>query len=143
MSLHIFAAGSMSGLETLCLDGCAKVTEKGLAALLKGSAAARSLTCLDISRCIGLSGNALDLPPKVSISSSQNVVTRSSSREMCSSNILFLKFRRNSDLHTTCAAIVLGILSPSAIRTFHVLCVRDKLSCKKLKLKLVKRQLVW
>lgn len=52
-------------MELLCLAGCTKVTDKGLAALLKGSPAARSLTSLDVSRCPGLSQNALDLPPKV------------------------------------------------------------------------------
>ena len=58
-------AGSRLGLEALSLAGCEKVTEKGVTALLRGSAAAHSLTCLDVSRCAGLSGNALDIPPKV------------------------------------------------------------------------------
>ncbi|KAA6425941.1 MAG: hypothetical protein FRX49_04316 [Trebouxia sp. A1-2] len=56
--------GSRLGLESLSLAGCEKVTEKGVTALLRGSAAAHSLTCLDVSRCAGLSGNALDIPPK-------------------------------------------------------------------------------
>ncbi len=60
-----YAAGRGLGLESLSLTGCEKVTEKGVGALLKGSAAAQSLTCLDVSRCVGLSGNALDIPPKV------------------------------------------------------------------------------
>ena len=58
-------ADQQKGLESLCLAGCTKVTDKGLAALLKGSPASRSLTSLDVSRCPGLSQTALDLPPKV------------------------------------------------------------------------------
>ncbi|DBA87622.1 TPA: hypothetical protein ACH3X1_004638 [Trebouxia sp. C0004] len=56
--------GSRLGLESLSLAGCEKVTEKGVTALLRGSATAHSLSCLDVSRCAGLSGNALDIPPK-------------------------------------------------------------------------------
>ena len=62
---HDCTVGSPEGLEFLSLAGCPKVTDKGLTALLKGSPAARSLTSLDVSRCISLSENALDLPPKV------------------------------------------------------------------------------
>lgn len=58
-------AGRGPGLESVSLAGCVKVTQKGIAALLKGSPAAQSLTSLDVSRCAGLSGNALDIPPKV------------------------------------------------------------------------------
>ncbi|KAL0028586.1 hypothetical protein WJX79_003638 [Trebouxia sp. C0005] len=61
---QLLHSGSRLGLESLSLAGCEKVTEKGVTALLRGSAAAHSLTCLDVSRCAGLSGNALDIPPK-------------------------------------------------------------------------------
>lgn len=54
------------GLQSLSLAGCCKVTDKGLAALQRGSPAARSLTCLDVSGCLKLTGTALDVSPKVS-----------------------------------------------------------------------------
>ena len=54
------------GLQSLSLSGCCKVTDKGVAALQRGSPAARSLTCLDVSGCLKLTGAALDVSPKVS-----------------------------------------------------------------------------
>ena len=53
------------GLQSLSLSGCCKVTDKGVAALQRGSPAARSLTCLDVSGCLKLTGTALDVSPKV------------------------------------------------------------------------------
>lgn len=58
------AAATAEGLTDLVLRG-AGITAKGVRALLAaGSATARSLEMLDVSRCPKLGGDALDVPPR-------------------------------------------------------------------------------
>ncbi|KAH8954664.1 hypothetical protein BDL97_08G091600 [Sphagnum fallax] len=50
------------GLRLICVAGCSQITDKGVQALLRG-ASRSSLFSLDISRCIGVTTNGLQLPP--------------------------------------------------------------------------------